>query len=141
MYMCMCMFIFIGIQGQCNHTSKLPLAISNLSFAKVAMSLVSMSLSPYTRLASCSHSRTRSTGDLRHSGVANNKPYTHTQGGREGGRERGRERRREGEREGGREGGRERGKEGGRERGREGEREGGRGNCVCCLQCAFLQVI
>jgi len=33
------------------------------------MSLTSMSLSPYTRVASCSHSRTKSIGVFKHSGM------------------------------------------------------------------------
>ncbi len=39
------------------------------------MSFISMSLSPYTRLASCSQSLTNSTGVLIQSGVENNMPY------------------------------------------------------------------
>ena len=39
-----------------------------LHLLKVSMSLTSMSLSPYTHVASCSHSRTKSTGVFKHSG-------------------------------------------------------------------------
>ena len=56
-------------------TSKLSFTVCSCSFVSISISLSSIILSPYTRLVSCSQSRTKSSGVLRQSTVENSRPY------------------------------------------------------------------